>query len=315
MIFLQAAPDAFYFYWQLEIQLFNFKRLGIDLTKVHHVFVGWDEPSKEFNEFKAKHPEVNICFYKDTRKSKNYIPSLRPNGLKQHFAAFPELENEVIFYHDADIIFTQLPNFEKLSNDDVWYLSDTNSYLNADYIKSKGDGLLEEMCSIIGVNKNQVENINLDSGGAQYILKGVNAKFWEKVENDCEKLYTYLQSSIPYWAEKFSQKSGQPVSNYHEIQSWCSDMWCVLWNGLLLGKKVKVVPEMDFSWATDSYETFKARKIFHNAGITEGNRETYFYKGDYIYKSPLEFNFEYVNKDSGSRGYVEEMMNYKKSIL
>jgi hypothetical protein len=269
-------------------------------------------PSNEYIEF-SNSVEAKTFWYEDKRIFKRYIPSIRPNALKQHLLHFPELKNECIFYHDADIIFRELPNFEKLCADNIWYLSDTNSYINADYIKTKGDTILDEMCSIVGIDKSAVEYINKDSGGAQYLLKGVDTDFWAKVEGDCERLYSYMVDTIDHWATKFSQQSGLDKSQYHPIQAWTADMWAVLWNIIKRGNTVKVVSELAFSWATDGMPTYNQKKIFHNAGVTDGDRNRLFYKGDFINKSPFETDLSFVDQNFASSAYVNEIKQYMKS--
>jgi hypothetical protein len=67
------------------------------------------------------------------------------------------------------------------------------------------------------------------------------------------------------------------------FQSWCADMWAVLWNIWLREQETKVVPELAFAWATDPISKLDTHTIFHNAGIvgTEMNGYPCFYKGKY----------------------------------
>ena len=155
----------------------------------------------------------------------SYISSVRPNILKQHFFKYKELSKETFLYHDCDIAFTRKPNFKKFLNDDIWYLSDTNSYINYDYVISKGEDIYDRMCTIVGLDKTIPVKNNLHSGGAQYLIKNVNYKFWSKVENDSERLYkeiTFMNN------EKINLDN-----SYHPLQIWCADMWAVLWNAWL----------------------------------------------------------------------------------
>jgi hypothetical protein len=122
--------------------------------------------------------------------------------------------------------------------------------------------------------------MNSNSGGAQYILKYIDAEYWEKVEKDSEQLY--------YQITQLNNQKKVDDSTYHELQIWCADMWAVLWNGWLRGNETKVVPEMDFSWATDPIKRWEETTIFHNAGVTDIGR--YFYKG--IYQNQLPYNIE-----------------------
>lgn len=41
MTYLTVQPDSYYFLWQLELQLFNFSRLGITSEDIH-VLIGYD---------------------------------------------------------------------------------------------------------------------------------------------------------------------------------------------------------------------------------------------------------------------------------
>ena len=74
----------------------------------------------------------------------------------------------------------------------AWYLSDTNSYLNYDYIQQKGNHVYEKMCEIIGIDKLIPKLMNSNSGGAQYIVKNTTYEFWNKVELDSVNLYKYF---------------------------------------------------------------------------------------------------------------------------
>ena len=91
--------------------------------------------------------------------------------------------------------------------------------------------------------------------------------------NDCVIIRTYLQNVN---REYFKDEN----SGY---QSWCADMWAVLWNIWLRDQETKVVPEMAFAWATDPISKLDTHTIFHNAGIVSetGNGYPAFYKGKY----------------------------------
>src|SRR5439155_972507 len=88
--------------------------------------------------------------------------------------------------------------------DKTSYLSDTISYIGYEYInscseryKSKYPNLRDNdifygMCDTVGINYDLVINNQNNSGGAQYLLKNIDDKFWEECELKCEKLYDYL---------------------------------------------------------------------------------------------------------------------------
>jgi hypothetical protein len=286
--YICVQPRLIYYAWQVEVMINNFIKHGInpnnidilvainkqDQTSSPEAIQAWLKLMNGYNT-------VRFFIYEDTReKPIRYISSIRPNILKQHFKAHPELQDEAIFYHDCDMIFTKPPNWNSFLHDDVWYLSDTNSYINYGYIISKGQDIYFNMCKIVGISPLIPKLMNSNSGGAQYILKNVDEDYWEKVEKDSEQLY--------YQISQLNQEKKQNNPSYHELQIWCADMWAVLWNGWLHGNETKVVPEMNFSWATDHKHRWQETTIFHNAGVTGG--EKYFYKG--IYQTRLPYGIE-----------------------
>ena len=286
--YICVQPRLLYYAWQVEVMINNFLKHGINPNNID-ILVAWN-PNDLTSTLENKHPwdrlaihynQVRFFFYQDTRQQPiHYISSVRPNILKQHFKAHPQLESEAIFYHDCDIVFTQTPNWNRFLNDNIWYLSNTNSYINYNYITSKGQDVYDKMCEIVGMHPSIPKLMNSNSGGAQYIMKNVDADYWEKVEKDSERLFKEI-------TELNNQKKVAD-SKYHELQIWCADMWAVLWNGWLLGNETKIIPEMDFSWATDPIKRWKETTIFHNAGVTGPG--SHFYKG--IFQNQLPYNIE-----------------------
>jgi hypothetical protein len=236
------------------------------------------------------YPEAEFHFYQDQGDLDKYlpiyIPILRPWTLWKHFKANPDLSNKAIFYCDSDVLFTKDFNVDDYTQDDICYLSNTNSYINATYFESKEKDVLPnkleeyktrdilgEVMSLVGVDKDVAYDNNEHSGGAQYFLKDVDATFWNKVMNDSLLIRTYLQKVNRDFFE--NENTG--------YQSWCADMWGVLWNLWFRGQETKVIKEMNFSWATDPIERLEENTLFHNAGIVSTHNGTYhcFYKGKY----------------------------------
>lgn len=308
--YICVQPRLLYYAWQVEVMLNNFLNNNISPYDID-VLVAWN-PNDDTNnihnvipwfKLKEKYKNVNIIFYKDTRNNPQYISSIRPNILKQHFLLHPELKNETIFYHDCDILFTKPVDFSNLINDNIWYLSNTNSYINYEYIVSKGKDIYDRMCNIIGINPLIPKLMNLNSGGAQYIMKNVDHKFWEKVENDSEELFKQIT--------EINKINKIKDPNYHELQIWCADMWAVLWNAWLKGNETKVVPELDFCWATDNIKRWNEISIFHNAGVTP-ERKDLFFKGDFI--NHLPYNVENIfSSEYCSYNYFQEILKTKQT--
>jgi hypothetical protein len=284
----------------------NFIKHGINTNNID-ILVAWnpnDDTSKPENieawdKLASHYSSVRFFFYQDTREQPiYYISSVRPNVLKQHFKAHPELESEAIFYHDCDIVFTQTPNWTPFLNDRIWYLSNTNSYINYDYIISKGFEVYDTMCKIVQIDPIIPRLMNSNSGGAQYLMKNVDWVFWEFVERDSEKLFKEITDL------NNNKKAADP--NHHELQIWCADMWAVLWNGWKFGNETKVVSEMDFSWATDPSSKWNETTIYHNAGATCACGGT-FYKVLYMDTLPYSLDIEKFDKEKNCYNYVLEI--------
>ena len=304
--FVCAQPAIKYYSWQLETMLNNFMEMGINLNQVD--IVCWKENGiipEEYSKLANGYP-ARFFFYDDTRETKHYISSIRPNILKQHFIAYPELENEAIFYHDCDIVFTKPINWEQFLQDNKWYGSDCRWYIGHDYIISKGEDILNKMCEIVDIDKQLVKDNELNSIGAQYLMKGINAQFWANVEKDCERLFKEITDI------NNEKKAANPT--YHELQIWCSDMFAVLWNGWKLGYESICHPDLEFSWATSTEADWDRLNIFHNAGCTDAESGL-FYKALYMNELPYNKDLK-INEGTASKKYYEIIQKLeKKSVL
>lgn len=317
LVFVSAQPDIPYFNWQTKIYCNNFIEKGIKPSNIHVLFALVDRKTPSEESLKLKELGVNVHHYEDTRKNKFYIPSLRPMVLSRWLKDNPNL-SKAYFYHDADIIFRVLPNFNGLLKDDIVYLSDTISYIGYNYIEeccrryeknhpnTYQNELLEQMTNVIGISIDEVKKNQDNSGGAQYLMKNIGHEFWEKVFGDCVKLYDTMRR----YHHKYPIYPG-------EIQMWTSDMWAVLWNIWHIGIETKITNELDFSWATDTVRQYEKKPILHMAGVTDDLKSSKFYKGEYINVNPLEKlkqnpnHFNYVDTNSSTIKYIEIM----KSII
>lgn len=309
--YICVQPRLLYYAWQVEVMLNNFLKNGVDYEDIDILVAcnpdddtSSDESIEAWNRLIDHYPDARFFFYPDTRDLPiRYISSIRPNILKQHFQEYPELSKEAIFYHDCDIIFTKPVDFRNFLPDNIWYLSDTNSYINYNYVISKGQDIYDKMCEIVGIDPVIPKLMNSQSGGAQYILKNIDYTFWEKVEKDCEELYFQIT--------QLNNLKKQEDPDYHELQIWCADMWAVLWNGWLKGHETKIIKELDFCWATDVEERFNNVTIFHNAGVTCscGGR---FYKAHYTDMTPYNRNLR-IKEGTASYRYYQEIQAVEKT--
>jgi hypothetical protein len=319
LLFVSSQPDVPYFHWQVRVYIHNFIERGIDPSKIHVLFGivnGNTEPTKESLEIKKL--GVNVHHYSDNREFKHYIPNIKPYLVYQWLKEFPEY-GKSFFLHDSDIIFRVLPDFDKLLNDNVCYLSDTIGYIGYNYIMdcclryenqhptSEKGQLLKEMCDVVGVTPDCIQCNQENSGGGQYIIKNTDWMVWEKIYVDCAPLYDQMLD----YQKRFPINPGQ-------IQFWTAEMWSLLWNLWYFGKETKITKELDFSWATDELSIYNKRPILHMAGVTEDLKRRKFYKGDYINVSPLDLlkeninHFDYVEENSSTKKYIELMKDIIK---
>lgn len=313
LIFICAHPDDNYFVWQTEVLINNFRKYNIS-NKMHVLLYKPKERAwnPEFDRIIDKYPEVNFFKYEDKGSNVSiYLPVLRPHILKQHFKAHPELKDKAIFYHDCDILFTEQPKLDHLLDDNTWYMSNTEGYIPYSYFNSKAkdvkeskmglwntDKVLEPLLENIGIAVDNFKELGNNAGGAQYLLKNIDWKFWEKCENDCINIYLYFKTiNLTYFD---NEDKG--------IQRWCADMWAILWNGLALKADIKTAPELEFCWAPEDLKDKEI--IYHNAGAV-GTEPDLFFKGGFINKSPWETDFSYVSKNKCSSLYVQELIEVR----
>ena len=328
LVFIQACPDDSYFIWQTNVWLESLRMIGKSDKAVSLIFTPKNRPDNpKWKQLVDLYPESEFFFYRDVDDISHYmgvyVPVLRPYILMKYFKAHPELIHKAIFYCDCDVVFTEKFNIDGFIDDDVCYLSDTNSYINSRYFDSKERDvlpekleeykkrdILNEVTSLVGINREICERWVNDSGGAQYLLKNINSSFWEKVLTDCIVIKRYLSNVNKEFFE--SENKG--------FQSWCADMWSVLWNLWLLDHETKVVPEMEFAWSSDHINKLERTGILHNAGIvsnSQGEIPTFF-KGHYHNgRNPFDdphLEMVYNNEKSKTlcnHYYVNRMMDVK----
>jgi hypothetical protein len=303
--FIMAQPAIKYYSWQVEVLLNNMIEIGINLNYVDVVCYVEDTIPKEWDKLRHGYA-ARFFFYKDTRETKNYISSIRPNILKQHWENHPYLENEVIFYHDCDIIFTRPLDLDKYKKDDTWYGSDTKWYISYDYIIGKGNDIFNKMIDIIDIDPDIIIKNNDNSIGAQYIMKNVDREYWEDVEKDSENLFVEVTS--------LNSEKKKKDPDYHEIQIWCADMWAVLWNAWKRGYITRCDPDLDFSWGTSTEEDYYKYNIMHNAGVTD-DKGGLFFKAKFTNKFPYNLNLSIRNNTASKKYYEWVQKIEKKTVL
>lgn len=319
ILFVTAQPDVPYFIWQIKLYVNNFIEKGINPNQIHVIFSIVHRngtPSEE--SLKLKDFGINVHHFSDFRRKKHYIPSIKPYLISSWLKTNSDYGN-LFFLHDADIIFKDLPNFDKLLNDDICYLSDTIGYIGYDYIidccgryeiqhpKSEKNQLINEMANVIGLDVEAIKENRKNAGGGQYLIKNTHADLWDKIYRESTLLYDQMLD----YQKRFPISPG-------EIQFWTAEMWSLLWNLWLYGYKTEITKELDFSWATDSIEIYEKRPILHMAGVTEDMKNRKFYKGEFINIDPIQKLkkdpnfFDFVENTSSTVKYIDNMKSYIK---
>jgi hypothetical protein len=289
--FICSQPDDTYYTWQVHAWLESLRNIGHSDKAIVLVFTpNFRQSNQKWKQVEELYPEAEFAYFRDEHNiSKHlglYVSILRPYTLARYWETRPELKDNAIFYCDCDILFTDNFNIDAYIDDDINYLSDTNSYINASYFDSKTQqvlpdkledfkkiDVLDDLGQKVGISREIAEKYNMHSGGAQYLLKNIEVSFWQKMVEDTLEIRRYLLNINRQYFE--NENTG--------YQSWCADMWGLLWGLWAKGAETRVIPEMEFSWATDPIEKVHRLGIYHNAGVTSETLNGFhaFYKGKY----------------------------------
>ena len=315
MIFLSAQPDETYFHWQVEIYLYQFAKHGI-ADQCYALFGYREAPSMPAIELSKKFKHVLL--YKDDRvlpASNAYVLTIRPHLFQKFFADHPEL-TAAVFYHDSDIFLVQMPRFELMLGDDYHYMSNTIFYIGYNYIESCQkrynakhpaatlDPVVQHMCDCVGISVELVKQNENNSGGAQLLLKHIDASFWAEAEPLFQKMYDCLKA----YDAKYPIETG--------IQVWTAEMWVIPWLLWKRGGQTRIHGDLSFSWATGTVTDYHKHRIFHLAGVTKENCKGKFFKADYHTKNVFreyardKTIFDGISSRSATYEYVKVLKEY-----
>ena len=310
MRFIYAQPATIKFKWQMEVAITNLLSLGVHSSEIYVLYAMNEDGDISYD---ARIPDyirdkyhVNVYGISDDREevARQYIPSIKPYLLGRFFNENPEEVPYSYMYQDSDVVYRALPDFDSLQvSPTMWYGSDVSSYLDANYIDSKGDDLLDRMCASIDIDPKVVRDLNEKSIGAQLLFNSSSGSLWMESYKKSYILYNYLTEIEPEYTQRYVDE-GRPQE--YPVQKWTAQMWTDLWVPASHGIQMIPSKELDFAWATDTYKQVQAKNIYHDAGVGPDDN-TRFYKGNYNYKLPFHENFNFVNQESGSWFYVQQI--------
>lgn len=300
--FIIPIPDVPYYLWQVLVQINNFRKMGYEID-THYPVCCFNRMQSNILTRLVNSDNIKSKFhiYQDDRLDRIYTASMKPWLMSKYFEEFPEEKDNIYIYLDPDVIFLKHINWNDFIDDDIWYESDTCSYLDSRYIKSKSEELFVEMCNIVGVSPQVVIDNDLNCGGAQYITKNNTWQYWSEVEKTSVPLYKHMIAT----SEKY-KKDGQ----IYPIQAWTSEMWTTNWVLWKNGVKTKCIDELNFHWANHHIRDLRYA-IYHNAGVVEDNG-VHFSKIAYQ-QSPFKKELK-GGKDSISYKYIEEIKNTEQNF-
>jgi len=330
--YISAQPDEQYFIWQTDVYLSNFISLGIAPEHCIALF-GYKpggQPSTALSALCNKYPTVDIRIYQDTRDAigTDYQASIQPHLIDKALKQSSHLEYTRSFYHDCDIAFRRLPDFDAITmtHPAACVLSNTQDYIGYQYLHScckniSADNadipvneLIFKMCEVVGIDIETLRDHESTSGGAQYLLKGVGRAYWQKVYRDSIAIRRLFQD---YSVNRVLPK---PLDSY--IQIWTAGMWSYLWNLWYFGFETVIHPEMNFSFANAS--SFDTSPILHMTGLENDQKYSLFDKTDWYDASPIAvlkkqpFLFDHCPEDSVARKYtdlIHDVADIKRPVI
>lgn len=296
MKFLVTLPDSPYYLWQMLVQIMNFREVGYEQDTTYLICYFNGKPSETLKKI-VEHRSMKCKFVLiHDERPKEYHPygaTMKPYLVKRFMEQYPNQQNEVFFYTDPDVVFTRKMELDKYMIGDTWYLSDTRSYLDSSYIKSKGTGLFNELCSIAGVSPRMVERNDANTGGAQWIIKDGSPDMWKMIMDKSFELWDYMRKTEGFY---------HPKGHEYPIQTWVGEMLATIWIPWRNGIRTKVDKGLDFAWGNHNIKSWDKFGILHNAGVAKENGKD-FCKVTWQ-SSPFKKNIP-VSPDSIGSKYVD----------
>lgn len=290
MKFLLAQPGILRFQWELDVVITNIR----SLDKVTPIVLLFTEHNVGVAAYLAKRYDgLEIHSYPDEREDKSYIPTVRPFLWWKYLTEDPSREQGTYFQIDSDVIFREMPDWSKFDlKGENCYASDCSGYIDHNYLSTRqqGDFIIEGFARILNISTDVIRDT--PGGGAQWLITNPTAQLWWHIWKDSDLLNKFME----------------PIES--DIQKWTAEMWAQLYNTVKFGKKVIILPELDFCRPTDDVKMWSMVKILHNAGAV-GDVKIYFFKGKYVDSTPFDDDLSFVRTDKASIKYVDAIHEVK----
>lgn len=308
MQFVSVIEDKIYLCWQQEVQLFNFRQLGIAESLWIVVLYSGDKPNYDLlQKLYQFHPCPNqIKCIKNTQPRhilNDYVAMNKPWGISQLLKQEPTV-GKALFSIDSDVWLKAPMDFAFLVRD-VWYGSDCTSYLSWRHWRNDKKLTPQEIKRIVNITGIDVDTYKvLDRCiGAQLIFTDVTSDFFDMVTTDAWRMHDAL---------KEIHEDGK------ENQFWVAEMLSFLLHMLKQKGQLRLQDHssLQFAWAdTKDGEWYDRCNIVHMAGPF--NRDgPFFCKQLYNQQAPWDhpLGLKHAAESGATRDYVALVRAYAKSI-
>lgn len=289
-----VLPDHPYYLWQMIVQAVHLEELGFE--DVHYLVYYGDRSS-----IRARRARDQLCARVHLMEQGNtrwlgrynrYDPAMKPMMVSRWMQRDRDRETVPFLYLDPDAVLTRVPD----QWPEPWHASDTDSYTGPDYIRSKGEGLLDDMCGIVGVDPEVARSMT--GIGAQYVIAGTTAEFWRGVALASVEIHDLcINTRQDYW----------PDDHEYPVQAWCAEMYATQLAALRDGLNPTPSESMKFMWADGDVSGWDDPDVmfYHNAGAV-GHEEdgTHFRKSAWQSVSPFGKSIR-TDPSSASHRYVQ----------
>lgn len=294
MKILICQPDHNYFLWQLKTQMSNFDKQYREKDCV--ILLGYNKKPNDNALTFAKKTKAKVIFIEDTRvRPLQYHPNVVPHLMNKYFTHYKNDAAPFLYIGD-DVLLTG--NKLEFPATDKVFVADVTSYVSASYIKTRSEKIFYQMCNIVGVDPDLVEEKDgAACGGAQYLYNVIPPlSYWSKWERDSEEILKLL---VDY---------NKSAEDKNRIQSWTAGMWAQLWNLWHYKIDTEVSETLQHCWPSTSIGKLNNFNFFHNAGVTEEKADTLFYKAAFRTRDPLLSDIVNIDQTKCSNWYAKQVI-------
>lgn len=295
MKILSVAEDNLYSLWQLELQIYHFKKLGIDEYLYPIVIGKQEEPNAVVKKLSSEKKYIHYYPYENFQFFANrmyYPPALQSYGVYKFLKQFSNNERYLIL--DCDVLFQDSKAFYNLftlNKNTIW--SSPSEYNRMNFYSKMIENHQEaydDMLKYLDLDKNIVvefekrfqHNPYMNPAGHTIFATNLPADIYYKITKDSIAIYDILKV-----------KSKDVV----EHMAWMASIWSYYYNIIKVNDNYKSTELLDFCWAHDSMKCTKP--LIHMTGTTKNNPDNLFCKMDFLDSSPLNVkNYEKINSYS-----------------